>query len=88
MRQTLIFWPMIAHAFLVFGLYFELGRRRYIAGSRKEIHVKNFRVPKPDSDSEYSGAAARVVINNFEMPTLFHAACLALFLVSAVNLAT
>ena len=85
MKQTLIFWPMIAHAVLVFVLYLELGRRRAISASKKEIDISDFQVLKPEADSQYSGVAARAVINNFEMPVLFHAASLALFAVGAVN---
>ena len=85
MKQMLIFWPMIAHAALVFVLYMELGRRRAISASKKELHISDFRVLRPESDTEYTGVAARAVINNFEMPVLFHAASLALFSVGAVS---
>lgn len=85
MKQVLIFWPMIAHAALVFVLYMELGRRRAIAAKNKEIHFRDFRVLKPESDNDYCAVAARAVANNFEMPVLFHAASLALFSVGAVN---
>ena len=76
---------MIAHAVLVFVLYLELGRRRAIASKNQDIHIRDFRVLKPDSDSAYTGVAARAVVNNFEMPILFHAVCLALYAVGAVT---
>lgn len=85
MKQTLIFWPMIAHAFLVFALYMELGRRRYKAGKNRDIHVRDFRHLKPESDTTYTGVAARAVVNNFEMPVLFHAASLTLYAAQAVS---
>lgn len=86
MKPALILWPMIAHAFFVFALYIELGRRRYKAGKNHDIHVRDFRHLKPDSDTQYTGIAARAVVNNFEMPVLFHAACLTLYVAQAVSL--
>ena len=85
MIQELIFWPMIAHAILVFVLYLELGRRRAISAKAKEINLRDYKVLKPESDNDYCAVAARAVANNFEMPVLFHAASLALFSLGAVS---
>ncbi|MEP1441957.1 MAG: MAPEG family protein, partial [Hyphomicrobiales bacterium] len=85
MKQALIFWPMVAHAVLVFALYIELGRRRAIAAKNKEINLRDYKVLKPESDNDYCAVAARAVANNFEMPILFHAASLALFSLNAVT---
>lgn len=85
MNPTLIFWPMIAHAVLVFVLYLELGRRRAVAAKKSEINIDDYKVLRPESDNAYTAVAARAVVNNFEMPVLFHAACLALFSAGAVT---
>ena len=85
MKQALIFWPMVAHAVLVFVLYLELGRRRAISAKNEQIHLDDYKVMKPESDNDYCAVAARAVANNFEMPVLFHAASLALFSLSAVT---
>ena len=50
MKQALIFWPMVAHAVLVFVLYLELGRRRAISAKAEEINLRDYKVLKPESD--------------------------------------
>lgn len=76
---------MIAHAGLVFIVYLELGRRRYIAAKAKEIKYDDFKIVRTDSDAEFSAKAARNIINNFELPVLFYAVILALFLTESVT---
>lgn len=86
MDQSLIFWPMIAHAALVMIIYLELGRRRYRAGKAGEIRYSDYRVVGARPEPESCGKAARNIVNNFELPMLFHIVAMALFLTNLANL--
>ena len=83
MNQTAIFWPMIAHAALVYLVYGLLLARRAGAakagGGTRETFRQNTDEP-----------AARLVVRNnlanqFELPMLFHAACLSLYVTGGAN---
>lgn len=80
MDQSLIFWPMIAHAFLVMAVYLELGRRRYVAGKAGLIKSDDYKIYRGDREPESCAKAARNLVNNFELPVLFHVVALALYL--------
>lgn len=80
MDQGLIFWPMIAHAALVMIVYFELGRRRFKAGKAGKIQYDNYKVMGRSLEPDDCATASRNVVNNFELPVLFHAVVLALYL--------
>ncbi|MCI9866393.1 MAPEG family protein [Rhizobium skierniewicense] len=81
-----MFWPMIAHALLVFGLYMLLFiRRKKYTFSNKES-FKRFRDAGEEADQ--SRVVNKNLANQFELPMLFHAACLLLYITDADNIAT
>jgi hypothetical protein len=79
-------WPMIAHAALVFFLYWLLSRKRFEAvraGSIKAGEFRdNLREP-PESLSVYNNLR-----NQFELPVLFYAVSLVLYVSTADNWGT
>lgn len=76
MTGTAIFWPMIAHVALVVALYGLLALRRGAAVKSGRAKVSQFRenLNEP-ADSLF---VRNSLANQFELPVLFHAACLAL----------
>lgn len=83
MNQTLIFWPMLSHVALVFGIYVLLGLRRRDAVREGHARISQFR-ENQDEPSE-SLFVRNNLENQFELPMLFHAACLALYAVGAAS---
>lgn len=79
-----IFWPMVAHAALVFGLYGLLGLRRVAMVKQGKARVEQFRENR-DEPTE-SLVVRNNLANQFELPVLFHVCCLALYFVEADNL--
>lgn len=77
MMQTAIFWPMIAHVGLVVALYGLLAIRRGAAVKAGRAKVSQFRenLNEP-TDSLF---VKNCLSNQFELPVLFHVACVALF---------
>jgi len=86
MNQTAIFWPMMAHVLLVYIVYGVMGKRRYGAVHSREARVDQFkgRTDEPAS----SVTAANNLLNQFELPVLFHVLCLALYVTNGVNYLT
>ncbi len=83
-QTTAIFWPMIAHIILVYGVYFFLSVRRVRAVKSGKATVGQFReniVEPPESQF-----ARNNLENQFELPVLFHAVCLALFVTGNATL--
>lgn len=82
MNPTAIFWPMIAHALLVFIVYVVLAVRRVgaVKAGAKATDYKQ-RVSEPT----YSMTAANNLMNQFEAPVLFHVVCLALHATAGVS---
>ncbi|MBX9464301.1 MAG: MAPEG family protein [Aquamicrobium sp.] len=83
MNQTAIFWPMIAHAALVFAIYVLLGLRRRQAVMTGNAKVSQFRENR-DEPAE-SLFVRNALENQFELPLLFYAVCLALQASGAVG---
>nr|CAD6605315.1 membrane protein [Rhizobium sp. TCK] len=84
--STMMIWPMIAHAVLVFGLYFLLSNRRIgavRAGTAKAEQFKENREEPAESLLIHNN-----IKNQFELPVLFHAVCLALYVTTADNVVT
>lgn len=81
-----MFWPMIAHAFLVFGLYvlLFLRRKEYTFSDRQAF--QNFRETGKESDR--SLVVNKNLANQFEIPVLFHAVCILLYITDADNIGT
>lgn len=77
-----IFWPMIAQGFLTLGVYGVLAmRRKKLVGDKAALAAWRSSGTEP----EPSAAAARNVANQFELPVLFYAVCLALYVVNGAS---
>lgn len=76
MNQTAIFWPMIAHALLVFIVYVVLAirRREMVVSGQAKAQAYKQRATEPEGSMN----AANNLMNQFEAPVLFHVVCLAL----------
>ncbi|MFM2277936.1 MAG: hypothetical protein RLZZ444_167 [Pseudomonadota bacterium] len=82
--STAIFWPMIAHVFLVYCVYYLLSRNRQKAVMQGSAKVEQFRAnQKEPAESQF---ARNNLENQFELPTLFHGACIALYVTGAASL--
>ncbi|QPC93616.1 MAPEG family protein [Mesorhizobium sp. INR15] len=86
MNQTAIFWPMLAHVLLIYIVYGVMGRRRYFAVTSGEAKVGQYKVRSTEPAS--SVTVANNLINQFELPVLFHVLCLALYVTNGVNYLT
>lgn len=84
MNQTAIFWPMIAHVALVFGIYFLIFLRRKAAVQSGSAKISQFR-ENTDEPAE-SLFVRNNLANQFELPVLFHVVCLSLYAVGAAGL--
>ncbi|MDX3925692.1 MAG: MAPEG family protein [Shinella sp.] len=76
-------WPMIAHVALVYTLYFLLSKRRFQAVKTGSATADRFRDNR-DEPAE-SLAVRNCLANQFELPVLFHAVSILLYLVDADN---
>ena len=83
MNQSAIFWPMMAHVLLVYGLYGLMFMRRMAAVRSGNARVSQFRENR-DEPAE-SLFVRNSLTNQFELPVLFHAVCLALFAAGAAD---
>ncbi|SFO55197.1 hypothetical protein SAMN03159463_02225 [Mesorhizobium sp. NFR06] len=86
MRQTAIFWPMLAHVLLVYIVYLVMLKRRYLAVRSGEAKISQYKVRSTEPGT--SVTVANNLINQFELPVLFHVLCLALFVTNGVNYLT
>ncbi|WP_187972909.1 MAPEG family protein [Aquibium microcysteis] len=77
MEADAIFWPMIAHVALVYGVYGLMALRRKRAVETGSAKISQFRENR-DEPAE-SLFVRNNLANQFELPVLFHACCLALF---------
>ncbi|MGB3877250.1 MAG: MAPEG family protein [Shinella zoogloeoides] len=76
-------WPMIAHAALIFGLYILLSSRRVGAVRDGRAKAEQFRENR-DEPAE-SLVVKNAIANQFELPVLFYAVSILLYLVDADN---
>ncbi len=83
---TAMFWPMIAHVFLVFALYALLlvRRQKYTFVDRDAV----MRYKDSGEEARESRLVNRNIANQFELPVLFHIACLLLYITDADNIVT
>ncbi len=86
MHQTAIFWPMLAHVLLVYIVYLVMFKRRHGAVKSGEARVSSYKVRSTEPAS--SVTVANNLINQFELPVLFHVLGLALFVTNGVNYLT
>ncbi|HEV7435049.1 MAG TPA: MAPEG family protein [Pseudorhizobium sp.] len=84
--STMMIWPMIAHAFLVFALYYLLSSRRIGAVRAGTARAEQFKANLEEP------VESLIIHNNlknqFELPVLFYAVCLALYITTADNVLT
>jgi len=83
MSQNAIFWPMLAHVALVYAIYVLMFFRRRQAVRHGSVKVSQFRENR-DEPAE-SLFVRNNLANQFELPVLFHAGCLALFVTGWVG---
>jgi hypothetical protein len=79
-----MFWPLLAHAVLVFILYALLSIRRSAAVKAGKAQNEQFRENR-DEPTE-SLAVRNSLANQFELPVLFYAVSIVLFITEADNL--
>lgn len=83
MNQTTIFWPMLAHVLLIFIVYVVLAVRRRASITTGEAKVQQFKQRHTEPDSSVN--AANNIMNQFELPVLFHVACIVFFVTAGVT---
>ena len=81
-----MFWPMVAHAVLVYILYALLGLRRRSAVKAGKIRQSQFRENYAADEPAESLVVRNSLANQFELPVLFYACSIALFVAQADNL--
>lgn len=86
MSPTAIFWPMLAHVLLVYIVYLMLAVRRRATVSSGEARPAQFKLR--GSEPESSATVSNNLMNQFELPVLFHMLCLALFVTGGVSVVT
>lgn len=79
-----MFWPLVAHAFLVFCLYALLVVRRAAVVRAGKVERIAFR--ENLAEPEESRVVNRAIANQFELPVLFYAVSVLLFMTEADNL--
>lgn len=86
MNQTAIFWPMLAHVLLVYIVYLVMAKRRYGLVKSGEAKAGQFKLR--GAEPEVSATVSNNLMNQFELPVLFHVLCLALYVTNGVNYLT
>ena len=76
-------WPMIAHVALVFCLYLLLSSRR--VGAVKEGRARPDQFRENREEPAESLVVKNAIANQFELPVLFYAVSILLYLVDADN---
>lgn len=79
-----MFWPLVAQSVLILVLYGLLGLRRSAAVKAGRAKVEQFREYR-DEPSE-SLVVRNAIANQFELPVLFYAVSIILFMTQADNL--
>jgi len=80
-----IFWPVMAQVLLTYVIYLTVSARRVGAVKAGTATASDFKVPS--IEPEPSATAARNLSNQFELPVLFFAASLSLFVTGGAGLA-
>lgn len=81
-----MFWPLVAHAVLVFVLYALLGWRRHTMVKAGRIRISQFRENHAAAEPAESLVVRNSIANQFELPLLFYACCIVLYVTQADNL--
>ena len=83
MNGEAIFWPVLAQMALTFAIYGVMSFRRMGSIRDGKAKAADFRIP--NVEPEASATVARNLINQFELPVLFYAACMMLFVLGAAG---
>ena len=86
MNQTAIFWPMLAHVVLIYGIYVLLSRQRVkavSAGSAKSSQFRENLTEPPESLFVHNSLR-----NQFELPLLFYPLCISFFVTDGATMFT
>ncbi|MBY2995465.1 hypothetical protein HF263_32315 [Rhizobium leguminosarum] len=81
-----IFWPLLAHVALVYGLYVLLGLRRAKMVRAGSIAKSDYRENR--GEPAQSLAVKNCLANQFELPVLFHVCCILIYITDADNIVT
>lgn len=79
-----MFWPILAHAFLVFCLYAMLVIRRAAVVRAGKVERIAFR--ENLAEPEESRVVNKAIANQFELPVIFYAVSVLLFMTEADNI--
>ncbi len=79
-----MFWPIIAHVALVYVLYAVLGLRRDKMVKSGKVRVSDYRENR--SEPPESLFVKNSIANQYELPMLFYACCILLYMTEADNL--
>lgn len=79
-----MFWPVIAHAGLVYVLYMLLSLRRRQMVQAGKAETSDFRENR--SEPPESLVVRNSIANQFELPVLFYVCCVLLYITEADNL--
>jgi len=86
LNQTAIFWPMLAQVALIYGIYFLMFLRRKAAVEAGSVKISDFRENR--NEPPESLFVRNNLANQYELPVLFFAACLALYATQGSNILT
>jgi len=86
LNQTAIFWPMLAQVALIYGIYFLMFLRRKAAVEAGSVKISDFRENR--NEPPESLLVRNNLANQYELPVLFFAACLALYATQGSNILT
>jgi hypothetical protein len=85
MEPTAILWPMLAMMTLTLTVTGALGLARNIALKRGTVSLRVFRTFSESGETERLLAMRRNLANLYELPTIFIALCLTVFVAGLVN---
>jgi len=85
MAQETIFLPFLAMGLLTFIVLGMIPQRRFAAVARKQVTPDDFALGESPSVPGHVSLPNRNYMNLLEVPTLFYAVCLALFVTGTVD---
>lgn len=83
MNQTAIFWPMLLQVALIYAVYVLMFFRRKAAVEAGSVRISDFRENR--NEPPESLFVRNNLANQFELPVLFFAVCLALYVTNGAN---
>lgn len=88
MNQTLILYPAVAMFFLSIGCIFSMGLARFLAIHKGEVKISFYSTYTKGTQPARLHVLARHVQNHFEVPPMFYAVTILLYVTEAVSTAT